>query len=715
VFVLLAASSGLAEPQYKESFPTYSSVFSFSAAGGFEDAEMTRAQYVRQERRVFLGRPDGRLEISAEGHFQYQLSERNNFASVEVHNENRQRTALLGELQASALKRMLANGYISLVEFNELKQLDGYKQNQILVSRIYSELSLAEADALFGRDKIPWERVFSADSAESNSDDSARSEFRLSQLRDSFEKTGEKLKILRSSVVVFLGQTWDPSSEKFVPVALPVEKNAEFADLAKFDRNQFPLLAQIGRAVSEGDPLKGVFHHALQAVIPYFEYQAARAGIGTDRFLVLNTVDDDPHVRVYSSSLNLRVLNAELKGRLSAGDPSLASQVIAATPHASQLRSDGKRKHLMVGTVGLGQAKIAGSEFSWMQNRLRTGLMERNVEDALSLQVHRNFYRNILSMLDVRIDPSREKNPQSLLVMNLDHALVASMAWAELKKLGQWRPGSLEEILNHLMSASIPSGFVGPKNPKLLIPLDLIQKHESAILVQKIDADQLRQHGEIYLAAVALSVWKQWQDHAMSLPESVPELTFDIPNGWLDFQPEVSASGPPKQVKQSTKIRTINRDQALKRMPRIFFLTDDAVVAQGFKELGGTPGSAVQAEVLAEQMKSELEANLEKVVNQALADVEREASLGGFRSQEEIQARLDELVQRAMKGFSSNPSTNPLNTILSKMQLSPAYAMEFSASALSNLRERFPTLWSHPPASRRGQQICEESLWSVFP
>ena len=715
---LVAATAVCGPVIYKEPFPTYSSVFYFPESGGFEEATLSKAIFTRQ-RQTFYGAPDGRIEISPEGLFQYESSEIFNYATVEVRNDDRKRTPLFGELQSGALKRMLANGYISAKEYNELQDLDGYSNNPVLVSRIYSELSLSEAEKLFGKGKIPWERVFdgSGKMAENGEGEFSEMSSHFSKLKSHFENSGEKLKILRSSVVVFLGQKWDPKTEKYVPLDLPLKKSAEFAALANFDREKFPLTAQIGRAVSEGEPLKGVFHHALQAVIPYFQYQAAQARIQEDRFLVMNTVDDDAHVRVYASSLNLRILDADLKTRLEANDPNQASKVISETPNATNLRAAGKSKYLMVGTVGAGQSKMGASDFSWMKYRLKQDLLTPSKPvDTLSAQIHRTFYRHIYSLLDVRLpDAGASLNSDAVLMMNLDHSLIASYGLQDLQNLGQWRDGSLEEILNHLMKAAIPSGAVGSKNPKLLIPLDLIKSHEPSILVQKIDAAQYQRHGEIYLATIALAAWKQWEEGVAALPEVMPEYSIDIAHGWLDFRAQASVGEESSTQKQFTKVKTMNRAAALARRPRIFFLSDDPKVIAGFQNLGGKKSSAVRAEVLAEELKKELEIGLETIVTQAMERVKAEADRDGIRSQAELQQRLNRLVNEAMASFSGGSQGFISDLILKKLQLSKASAMEFSAPALESIKERFPFLWSQIPVSRRGHQICEESLWSAFP
>ncbi len=714
-FFFLSAASKASNP-YSENLPTYSSVFVFESGSDLEEANTSLARY-HPERRVFYGQSDGAPRLSPPGLFRYESSERFSYAHVSEDGAEsvQERTSLFGELQFGALQRMYLNGYISAQEFKQLEDVAQYRNNPLIVSRIYSELTLAEAEAIFGKGKIPWERVFSGSETFKESQKNQtelRDQFHFSMLQDFFVKSGEKLKILRSSVIVFLGQNWDPDQEKFLPLPLPAEKSQGL--LASLDREKFPLIAQVGRAISEGEPLKGVFHHAIQAVLPYLKFQAQQAGIPEDRYLVMNTVDDDAHVRVYAHSLNLRILDQSLHDELNSQEPQRASEIIRQVPLPTGLKAGAKNKYLMVGTLALGLEKLADSAFSWLDWKVKSGLAPAASGLSLPEQIHRRFQEHVIQLLDLRF-PGDQSIQKPVFVMNLDHPMLASLAYRDLRSMGDWGEQNLQELVQHLLSASLPSGFIGPQNPKLLIPVDLVKKHAPSIVVQQFDPQLLEKYGELYLASVVLAVEKQWQENAASLPVEAPNYSFKIAEGWLDFRPQLSMQEENSAEAKSFIVKPLSRAEAERQKPKIFFLSDQPALSRVFKNLGADPSAAVRAEVLAQELKTELEASMQTALREAMANLQGGASGIESMSPAEAQQRLNAMLAESLQGFSQTAMGGLSDMLTKRLQVSDATAFQFSEAALESLKIRYPYLWTEPPLSRNGHQSCESALWAAFP
>ena len=255
--------------------------------------------------------------------------------------------SIIADLQRAALDRMLDEGYMTRELYDELLSGHGvWDPHQVRYALAWSELTVKEAREIFDN-KIPWERVLNNPHGKNLPD-------------------GNKIKIVRSSVMLAVGQRIDSFTGELLPIPLPWQTYAPYAEVSNLDRSKFLLVAEISRILNSEGPLPLNAVLPARALVAMLEEEAAILGIASHRYLVFGRTLSADRAGYFRTLFKMASFDPALK-QFFEGEPDRAAEMVPRIalpePVPPQL--------LMVGTVDKIAEILATPRLSQRRENLR--------------------------------------------------------------------------------------------------------------------------------------------------------------------------------------------------------------------------------------------------------------------------------------------------------------------------------------------------------
>ncbi|MCB0404772.1 MAG: hypothetical protein KDD51_08285 [Bdellovibrionales bacterium] len=305
VFLILAlrASWSGADPAL------HMTIVDFSTYGRFDSASAVESVAVPDPR--FIVDPEG---VARKGPVRFETDHVFYLGSWRLRDGSFCPTALLSELQEPALKAMLRDGYISRVLYDEvLENAEIWEPSQLRLAYTWSELTYDQANALFSG-TIPWDRVLHG-SQEPLPNATPESDWQPDQVWER-EKTWPRnrpLRIVRSMMMVGVGQVFDPLTGEGTYKPMAWQKAKEHAAIASLDRNIFPFVAEYTRALAYSGPLAGDSSQVYRALLSILQHEARIRGYREKDVFLFARAFSRGRLAVFETKFAARRFTPELK------------------------------------------------------------------------------------------------------------------------------------------------------------------------------------------------------------------------------------------------------------------------------------------------------------------------------------------------------------------------------------------------------------------
>jgi hypothetical protein len=395
---------------------------------------------------------------------------------------------LLDSVEREALRHMLFEGYISEELFAAVTSSKNiWHPSQVRFAITWSEMTLPEALEYFDG-KIPWRRVMGAQPPPG-----PRNHGEWTPL-DTSRWQKEKLRIVRSSLMVGTGQAINPFTGNPLQLPLAWQKANLITEKNTIDRNLFPLVAEFSRAHVEGPELAGDLRPAFVLLLTLLENEARLLNVPISRYALFARAIKPDRGALFARTYRMQVWNEDLVSLLKENsEAGLERLESAASPHeitpetvfATTLA---KARN----TFSVGDPSVREAEFSRLLGGKFSGLQMRELNEYLA----EKFWNYLLfPQFPLQRGPICIHNSaENIIAPQLNQKLV-SLGFdqeAEFRVISDYINGKTFELLNLFSSYWNEPSFV--------------KTNESGVKIENISEPAVLAYGEPFLASVLLSV-----------------------------------------------------------------------------------------------------------------------------------------------------------------------------------------------------------------